>query len=63
MNVQINNNHLILHPSGAVYWEEKQTLLLADVHLGKVAHFRKNGISVPSKAEGCLLYTSPSPRD
>jgi DNA ligase-associated metallophosphoesterase len=52
MNVQINNNHFILHPSGAVYWEEKQTLLLADVHLGKVAHFRKNGIAVPRKAEG-----------
>ena len=52
MNVQFNNNHFILHPSGAVYWEEKQTLLLADVHLGKVAHFRKNGIAVPRKAEG-----------
>ena len=50
--IEINENHFDLHPSGAAYWEEKKTLLLADVHLGKVAHFRKNGIAVPRKAEG-----------
>jgi len=47
----INGQHFILHPSGAIYWEEKKSLLLADAHLGKVAHFRKNGIAVPRKAE------------
>ena len=52
--IQINGNHFDLHPSGALYWEEKKTLLLADVHLGKVAHFRKNGIAVPRKAEGAF---------
>ena len=50
--IEINENHFDLHPSGAAYWVEKKTLLLADVHLGKVAHFRKNGIAVPRKAEG-----------
>ena len=50
--IKVKENHFILHPSGAVFWEEKKTLLLADVHLGKVAHFRKNGIAVPRKAEG-----------
>ena len=50
--INIANNEFVLHPSGAVYWVEKKTLLLADVHLGKVAHFRKNGIAVPRKAEG-----------
>ena len=34
--------------------KEKNTFL-ADIHLGKVAHFRKNGIAVPRKAEG-LFY-------
>jgi len=41
------NQHLILHHSKAVYWVEQQTLLLADLHLGKDAHFRKAGIAVP----------------
>ena len=50
--INIANNEFVLHPSGAVYWVEKKTFLLADVHLGKVAHFRKNGIAVPRKAEG-----------
>ena len=50
--IKIKENHFFLHPSGAVFWEEKSSLLLADVHLGKVAHFRKNGIAVPRKAEG-----------
>ena len=52
--IEIAKNHFTLHPSGALYWEERKTLLLADVHLGKVAHFRKNGIPVPRKAEGAF---------
>ena len=27
-----------------VYWHDKKTLLIADLHAGKAAHFRKNGI-------------------
>ena len=52
--IEIQKQFFVLHPSGAVYWEQKATLLLADVHLGKVAHFRKNGIAVPRKAEGAF---------
>lgn len=40
-----------LHASGAAYWVEQDTVLLADVHLGKSAHFRKNGMAVPSSAD------------
>ena len=54
-SIEIYNHNFILHPSGAIFWLEKKTLFLADVHLGKVAHFRKNGIAVPRKAEG-LFY-------
>ena len=54
-SIEINNHNFILHPSGAIFWLEKKTLFLADVHLGKVAHFRKNGIAVPRQAEG-LFY-------
>ena len=41
------NQNLFLHPFRAIYWEDRRTLLLADIHLGKAAHFRKNGIPIP----------------
>ena len=41
------NQSFILHPSGAAYWEKKSMLLIADVHLGKVTHFRKHGSAIP----------------
>ncbi|MCG8309601.1 MAG: ligase-associated DNA damage response endonuclease PdeM [Cytophagales bacterium] len=39
--------NLLLHPFKSLYWERKKILLLADVHLGKAAHFRKSGIPIP----------------
>lgn len=41
------NQNLLLLPQKAIFWENTNTLLLADVHLGKVNHFRKSGIAVP----------------
>ncbi len=37
-----------LHPLKAAFWEEESCVILADLHLGKAAHFRKAGIAVPS---------------
>lgn len=48
--IVIANNHLVLHPLGGLFWEEAHMLCIADVHLGKVAHFRKFGAAVPAKA-------------
>ncbi len=31
----------------ALFWPAKQTLIIADVHLGKTSHFRKNGLALP----------------
>ncbi len=39
---------LWLHPFKAAFWERGKALLLADLHLGKAAHFRREGIPVPS---------------
>jgi len=50
MKIEIKNNHFTLHPSGALFWEEQAVLLISDVHLGKIAHFRKHGLAVPSTA-------------
>ncbi len=48
--IKIKNTQFHLHPSGAIFWEEKKMLLIADVHLGKIAHFRKHGAAVPANA-------------
>lgn len=48
--IRINGNAFELHPNGAIFWESKSLLLISDVHLGKVAHFRKFGAAVPRKA-------------
>jgi DNA ligase-associated metallophosphoesterase len=48
-SVFILGQPFVLHPAGAVFWEERSTLLISDVHLGKVSHFRKHGVAVPQQ--------------
>ena len=36
-----------LHPHAAMYWPAEDTLILADLHLGKATHFRRHGMAVP----------------
>jgi DNA ligase-associated metallophosphoesterase len=50
MTININNQTFTLHQFGAVFWEEQSILLISDVHLGKVAHFRKHGMAIPNDA-------------
>lgn len=47
---QIQNQLFVLHPCGAVFWEAQNMLLISDVHIGKVVHFRKHGIAIPKEA-------------
>jgi len=49
-DITIQQQSLSLHPNGAIFWKEKNALLIADVHLGKVSHFRKHGSAVPQQA-------------
>ena len=49
-SLQIENQTFVMHPSGVLFWQEKSILLISDVHLGKVSHFRKFGAAVPQKA-------------
>jgi len=44
----INGNTFWVSPERCLFWEEKNTLVLADMHLGKVGHFRAAGIPVPN---------------
>ena len=43
----IHANHFWVSPERSLYWEEENTLIVADLHLGKTGHFRKSGIAVP----------------
>ena len=49
-SIQISDQQFILHASGAMFWKEENMLLISDVHLGKVSHFRKYGSAVPQNA-------------
>ena len=48
--VKIFSETLLLLPQKAAFWQKKNVLFLADLHLGKINHFRKAGIPVPAKA-------------
>jgi len=50
MEIEIKNNQFVLLPQKAVFWKNEKTLLISDLHLGKVTHFRKEGIAIPSAA-------------
>jgi uncharacterized protein len=47
LSIQVSDQEIILLPSGAVFWKEAKTLMLADLHLGKSTTFRRGGIPVP----------------
>ena len=56
-SMELRGQELELLPQKAIYWKDQDTLLLADLHLGKSTHFRKHGIAVPnaSKNKNWLL--------
>lgn len=64
----ICNQTFHLHPHAAIFWEETNTLIVADLHLGKATHFRRHGIAVPAyvkdetleKLSGLLLDFKPA---
>lgn len=50
MTVNVFGEDFSLLPEKALLWKAKRMLLLADLHLGKINHFRRSGIPVPTKA-------------
>jgi len=49
LKITYGHHEFVLHPSGCLFWPSKKTVLIADVHFGKVDHFRKNGSALPSR--------------
>ncbi len=50
MEFDLLNEQFELLPQKGMYWTGEGALLLADLHLGKINHFRKSGIPVPHGA-------------
>lgn len=50
MTIKLANQSWILLPQKAVWIENTGTLLVSDLHLGKIEHFRIAGIGVPAAA-------------
>ena len=47
MQIQIHQEDFQLDALAALFWPKYPTLFIADVHLGKTEHFRKNGAAIP----------------
>lgn len=45
-NIKIENETFTLTNQRALFWEKEKALILSDLHIGKTAHFRKNGIAL-----------------
>ncbi len=50
MEVKLLNEKVTLLPQKALWFKSRKILLVADLHFGKINHFRKSGIPVPAKA-------------
>ena len=48
MEVHVQDHLFKLYEEKCLLWVDKEILLIADLHLGKVNHFRKSGIAVPN---------------
>jgi uncharacterized protein len=47
MNLTLNREHLILDPSGALWWPEERTLVAADLHFEKGSFYALSGQFLP----------------
>lgn len=47
----IQGQELELLAEKALLWSKRSALIIADVHLGKITHFRKSGMPIPRQAE------------
>jgi uncharacterized protein len=54
--VSILNHQFELHPLRALWWPKHSTVVCADVHIGKGAHFRQAGIPIPKQVNASNLW-------
>ncbi|MFY8004489.1 MAG: ligase-associated DNA damage response endonuclease PdeM [Chitinophagaceae bacterium] len=49
MKTNIKNEELTLVAEKAIFWEKEKIMIISDLHIGKVTHFRKAGIPIPTQ--------------
>ena len=49
LKYELHHQTFWLSPERCIYWEQRKTLIVSDLHFGKTGHFRKSGIPVPPK--------------
>ena len=49
-DLNLKGQHLVLMADKTMYWKEQRMLIISDLHIGKVMHFRKHGYAVPIEA-------------
>ena len=49
MIVDLFDHSFELLPERALFWQNRQTLVLSDLHVGKGMHFRKAGVPIPQQ--------------
>jgi uncharacterized protein len=50
MEIRLKDHRLSLLPQKAIHFPDEKLLVISDLHLGKINHFRRSGIPVPLKA-------------
>lgn len=50
LEVQFGGCSWLMHSDHTLHQPDTQTLVLADLHIGKIAHFRRAGVAVPAAA-------------
>lgn len=56
LQISIMDQNLVLLPEKALYWQDQNTLIVSDLHLGKSGHFRKHGIAVPESVNTSNIH-------
>lgn len=51
LSIQLQGEEIQLLAERALHWPAQKTLIVADLHWGKTAHFRKNGIAIPGASQ------------
>jgi DNA ligase-associated metallophosphoesterase len=57
MRITVRDFEFDLLPDKSMYWPKEKALMLADLHLGKINHFRRSGYAVPAKANDANTAT------
>jgi DNA ligase-associated metallophosphoesterase len=48
LEIKLLDESFNLHHFGSLFWPKHGLLIIADVHLGKIEHFRKHGTALPN---------------